>query len=338
MYQKIWIFCLLVLGVCLLMIPCSVFAQSQAKPEYLIRGGYTNPVNHPVTQTGYKFKELVESRSKGRIKVEIYPSHQLGSNKELAESVRAGTVQMTALAPSYMASLVRWFDVLSLPFLWSGPKEAWKNYDGWLGKKMSEDLGKKGVTIIAVNEGGFSHIENRIRPVEKVEDLKDLKIRVLPSPILLEAMRAMQAKPIVMDYKESFPSLESGAIDGIILPITYIWNSKFYEVVDYLSICGFFHFPMVTYMNKNFLDSLPADLKEIVLDSAKIAQDRQRVKVAEEEDDKLKLLKEKTKVKVNEVASSEIKRFRSRAKPAYEFAAKKYGKELVNKLEEVTAR
>jgi len=245
---------------------------------------------------------------------------------------------MTALAPDYMAPLVPWFDVLSLPFLWNGYGAEWSAYNGWLGKRMTAALEEKGVTIVAINEGGFAHIGNRIRPVEKTEDLKGLKIRVLPSPILLTAFQALGAKPISMDYKEVYTSLESGAIDGVLLPATYIWNSKFYEVIKYYSLCGFFHFPMVTYMNKKFLDSLPPDLKEIVLDSAKIARDRQRAKVVGEDAEILEILRTKTKIKINEVPADQIRRLKTAVEPAYEIARKKYGKELLDKLEEATAR
>lgn len=321
-----------------LFFPALAFSQSTGQAKYLIRAGYTNPVSHPVTETGYLFQELVQSRSKGLIKVEVYPSSQLGSNKELAESVRAGTVQMAALAPDYMAPLVPWLDVLSLPSLWDGYAAEWEAFNGWLGKKMTAALEEKGVTIVAINEGGFAHIGNRIRPIEKVDDLKGLKLRVLPSPSLLVALQAIGAKPVSMDYKEVYTSLESGAIDGLILPATYIWNTKFYEVIKYYSLWGFFHFPMITFMNKKFLDNLPQDLKEIVLESAKIARDRQRAKVVGEDAEILNLLRTKTKLKVHEVPADQIKRLKAAVAPAYDLARKKYGKELLDQLEGITTK
>lgn len=327
-----------ILTVLFFLVPAIASSQTSGQAKYLIRAGYTNPVAHPVTETGYLFQELVHARSKGQIKVEIYPSAQLGSNKELAESVRAGTVQMTALAPDYMTPLVPWFDALSLPFLWDSYVAQWAAYNGWLDKKMTAALEEKGVTIIAINEGGFAHIGNRVRPIEKAEDLKGLKIRVLPSPILLAALQALEAKPIAMDYKEVYTSLESGAIDGILLPSTYIWNSKFYEVMNYYSVCGFFHFPMVTYMNKKFLDSLPPNFKTIVLDAAKIARDRQRAKVAGEDAEILELLATKTKLKINTISADQLRQLRKAVKPAYDLARKKFGKDLVEKLEETLTR
>jgi C4-dicarboxylate-binding protein DctP len=327
-----------VLMILIFFVPAVVSAQSPGQAKYVIRAGYTNPVAHPVTETGYLFQELVHSRSKGQIKVEVYPSAQLGSNKELSESVRAGTIQMTAVAPDYMTPLVPWFDALSLPFLWDSYTTEWAAFNGWLGKKMNEALEQKGVTIVAINEGGFNHFGNRVRPIEKVEDVKGLKIRVIPSPILLASMQALGAKPIGMDYKEVYTSLESGAIDGILLPATYIWNAKFYEVISYYSLCGFFHFSMATFMNKKFLDNLPPDLKTIVLDSAKIARDRQRAKVAGEEAEILELLRTKSKLKINTISSDQLKQFQTAVKPVYELARKKFGKDLVDKLEEASSR
>jgi len=332
--SSVWV----ILTILFFLVPAVASSQTSAQPKYLIRAGYTNPVAHPVTETGYLFQELVHARSKGQIKVEVYPSAQLGSNKELAESVRAGTIQMTALAPDYMTSLVPWFDVLSLPFLWESYAAEWAAFNGWLGKKMNAALEEKGITTIAINEGGFAHIGNRVRSIEKAEDLKGLKIRVLPSPILLAAMQGLEAKPIAMDYKEVYTSLESGAIGGIILPATYIWNSKFYEVISYYSVCGFFHFPMVTYMNKKFLDSLPPELKTIVLDSARIARDRQRAKVAGEDAEILEMLGTKTKLKINTISADQLKRLRTAVKPAYDLAKKKFGKDFVEKLEEASTR
>lgn len=306
--------------------------------KYLIRAGYTNPVAHPITETGYIFQDLVQYRSKGLIKVEVYPSSQLGSNKELAESVRAGTIQMTSVAPDYMAPLVPWFDVLSLPFLWNNYPAEWAAFNGWLGKRMAAALEEKGVILLAMNDSGLTHIANRVRPIEKAEDLKGLKIRVIPSTILVTAFQAMGAKPIAMDFKEVYTSMESGAIDGVLLGTTYLWNAKYHEVTKYFSLCNLYHVPMGVFMNKKFFDSLPPDLKEIVLQSARIAQDRQRARNVGEEAEILDILREKTKVKINEVPADQLKKLREAVVPAYEFAKKKYGQELIEKLQEASAK
>lgn len=316
-----------------LLLPSHAFPQSPPKAKYLIRAGYTNPVTHPITEAGYVFKEAVENRSKGQIKVEVYPNGQLGSNKELAESVRSGTIQMTSVAPPYLTSLVPWFDVLLLPFLWKNYETEWNAFNGWLGNEMGAALSAKGIILLAAMEGGFNQIGNKVRPIEKVDDLKDIKIRLAPSPISLTAFQALGAKAITMDYKEVYTSLESGTIEGIVLGSTYMWNTKFYEVLKYLSLCNIQENTMVLLMNKKFLDGLPPDLKKIVHESAALARDRERKRVAGEETEVLDLLRTKTNMKINAISPEQLKLFKKAVMPAYEFGRKKYGKEIIDKLE-----
>jgi tripartite ATP-independent transporter DctP family solute receptor len=322
----------LVVTVLVFLLPANAFPESPAKAKYLIRAGYTNPVTHPITEAGFLFRDVVEYRSKGQIKVEVYPNGQLGSNKELAESVRSGTIQMTSVAPPYLTSLVPWFDTLLLPFLWKNYETEWSSFNGWLGNEMSAALKAKGIALVGVMEGGFNQIGNKVRPIEKVGDLKDIKIRLAPSPISLVAFQALGAKAITMDYKEVYTSLESGTIEGIVLGSTYMWNTKFYEVLKYLSICNIQENTMTLLMNNKFLESLPPDLKNIVLEAAAIARDRERARVAGEEAEVLELLRTKTNMKINVISAEQLKLFKKTVMPAYEFGRKKYGQEIVDKL------
>ena len=218
------------------------------------------------------FQRLVESRSAGRIKVEIYPNCQLGSEREMEESVMMGTTQMTWCSTPDYAGWVPEIGVLGIPYLFSSPSIAFKVLDGDFGKEFNEFFVKKsGIRFLSWGHIGFRHFTNNVRPIKSPEDMKGLKMRVQQNPVSIQMVKSLGGNPTPIAWGELYTSLQQGVVDGQENPTSMIQVAKLYEVQKYLTLDGHVFGINPLAINEKFYQSLPDDLKFIVADSARIA-------------------------------------------------------------------
>jgi len=218
------------------------------------------------------FKRLVEARSEGRIKVEIYPSCQLGSERELFESLMLGTVQMTMCSTSPLTNWVPELMIFEIPYLFNNTEIALKVLDGKFGQEIKDFVIKKvGIRFIAYPYNGFRHFTNSVRPIRTPEDMKGLKIRVREDPVSMKIVTCLGASPTPISWGETYTSLQQGVVDGQENPITIIQDARFYEVQKYLTLDGHVFSIHPFEINEEFYQSLPGDLKRIVNESARDA-------------------------------------------------------------------
>ncbi|MDR3354628.1 MAG: TRAP transporter substrate-binding protein DctP, partial [Synergistaceae bacterium] len=135
-----------------------------------------------------KFKESVESQTKGEITVSIFPNAALGDERNLLESLKMGTVDMGIITGGPIINFLPSFGVLDLPFIFSSPEHAYKVLDGPIGQGFIKEMEGQGWKALAYGERGFRNLTNNKRPVVKPEDLKDLKIRVMQNPIYIDSL------------------------------------------------------------------------------------------------------------------------------------------------------
>jgi C4-dicarboxylate-binding protein DctP len=230
-------------------------------------GSYGTAENGAIT-----FKRLVEARSDGRIKVEIYPNCQLGSEREMYESVIMGTTQMTWCSSAPISGWVPEMMVLSIPYLFSGPEVAYKVLDGQFGRELSDLVIKKaGMRFLSYSHIGFRHFTNNVRPIRSPKDMKGLKIRTREDPAEMKIVQSLGASPTPIAWGELYTALQQGVVDGEENPTSMIQVSKLYEVQKYLTLDGHVFGVNPVTINEKFYQSLPQDLKLIVADSAKTA-------------------------------------------------------------------
>ncbi|CAM3584571.1 TRAP transporter substrate-binding protein [Aeromicrobium ponti] len=310
-------------------------SKGTSKGEYTIRLGASQPADHPMTTTMNKFKELVEKESDGRIKVEVYPANQLGSQAEMNEGVQSGTVTMTYSSIAYMGgSYNPNYNSLLLPFLVTKGNivKAYAALDGEIGKELADQMSKVGILPLGYGPIGFRHITNSKHPVKSPDDLNGLKIRLQPNDVHIQTFKMMGANPTAMDFSEVYSGLQQHVIDGQENPIDIIYTNKFYEVQDYLSLTGHFYDYAGLWMNKEFYDQLPADLQKIVSESGLEAVKFHRDLYTEKESQFLELLK-KEGTKVYEPSEGEIKQFQEKSAPVYDqFLKQAQGKEFTEKV------
>jgi tripartite ATP-independent transporter DctP family solute receptor len=223
-----------------------------------------------------KFKELVEARSDGRLKVDLFGNSQLGDDAKMMTSLRAGTLEMTQPSTAPIAGLDKQWMVFDLPFLFPDEEVADKVLDGPFGQKFLDSLSAHGIIGLAFWENGFRELTNSVREVRTPADLKGLKIRTMENPVHLAAFRALGANPTPMPFGELFSALQQKTIDGQENPSPTIFLQKFYEVQKFTTLSNHFYSPFVFMYSKRLWDRLDKQDQDIIRAAAQEARLTQR--------------------------------------------------------------
>jgi tripartite ATP-independent transporter DctP family solute receptor len=260
---------LLIIILLLLVSACA--SSSEKKPEYLFRASILVKENHTWYKAFIHFGKLIEERSNGRMKLEVYPSEQLAKELEAIRLIKAGVIDMSISA----GSLTNFAEILTfsdMPFLLKDTLAMHKLINSSIGKRIETEM----IEIIGLRPLGYfqrgeRHLTSN-RPIKHPDDLQELIIRVPNAPSYVVAWKALGAKPTPMAFSEVFSSLQQGTIEAQENPFAMIKNAGFSEVQKYLNLTGHlitWGYPLVG--EKQF-QNLPKDLKTIFLQAAKEMQ------------------------------------------------------------------
>jgi C4-dicarboxylate-binding protein DctP len=235
-------------------------ARAQSAPV-LIKFSHVVAPDTPKGNGAQRFKELAEERTKGRVKVEVYPNSQLFKDKEEMEALQLGSVQMLAPSLAKFGPLgVKEFEVFDLPFIFKDQASFRAVTDGPVGADLFRKLEPKGIRGMAYWDNGF-HIMSANRALHRVADFKGLKMRIQSSKVLDAQMRALGAIPQVMAFSELYQALQSGVVDGCEGVPSNFYTQKTYEVQKHTTISNHGHLAYAVIVNKKFWDGLPADIR-----------------------------------------------------------------------------
>ncbi len=268
MGQKIK-YCSIIILLVLTVLSCS--SNTHYKPEFLFKASLLVKENHTWYKAFVHFGQLIEERSGGRMKLEVYPSEQLAKELEAIRLIRAGIIDMTISA----GSLTNFSEILTfsdMPFLLRDTIAMQKLINSFIGKRIENEIIEKiGLRALGYFQRGERHLTSN-RPIKHPDDLDELIIRVPNAPSYVVAWKALGAKPTPMAFSEVFSSLQQGTIEAQENPFAMIKNAGFSEVQKYLNLTGHlitWGYPLVG--EKQF-QRLPQDLKSIFLEAAKEMQ------------------------------------------------------------------
>jgi TRAP-type transport system periplasmic protein len=305
--------------------------------ERTIKFGLNGPETHPAAAGMKKFAELVQAKSGGKMKVNLFFGATLGSDQAITTSIQGGTVEMSVMNSGILASLVKELAIFDFPFLFANEKESDAIVDGPVGKKMHKLLEEKGVVGVAYWELGYRHITNSKRPLNKVEDIDGLKLRVIPNPINVDWVKALGANPTPMPFPEVYGGLESKAIDGQENPVAVIAANKFWEVQKHMALTNHQYNPQSVIFSKKVWDTYSAAEKKVIEDAAveatKFQREQSRAAVAAN----LELLK-KNGMTVTEFAPAEVAKLREKMKPVIAKYSATVGEATVSEVQAELAK
>ena len=273
-----------------------------------------NAKGHPIVLGMEKFAEIVEAKSGGKLKVNVYPGGALGSDQANLSALQGGTLEMASMNSGIFASIVKDFAVYDFPFLFSNPKEVAAVVDGPVGQQLHAKLEERGLIGLAYYELGFRQITNSKRPINKVEDIAGLKLRVIPNPINIDWVSALGANPTPLPFPELYAALEQKAVDGQENPVATIQGAKLFEVQKHMVLTNHQYNPQSVVISKKFWDSLaPAErklLQDAAVESARFQREQSRSAAA----GILESLK-KAGMQVTELPPAEMAKLREKIKP-----------------------
>jgi len=279
-----------------------------------------------------KFAKLVEERTNGAVKFEIFPGKQVGDAKQILEGIKMDMLDLTLTVTTFMSIFEPAYCVIDMHFIFESNEHAHNCLDGKLGEELNKIMAKKGYTVLAYGESGWRDIHNNRGPISVPEDLKGLKFRVRPAPINIEMFKAIGANPIPVPWPEVYTSMEQRIIDAFDCAIWGLWELGLYEIVKYSSFTHHQYAPTALVMSRRLFESFPEDIKKIFVDTAKEVMREERRLMAEKDQEYQRLCEEKG-MKFNNLTIEERNLFYEKAKPIIEKYASKY-KNLVKIIEE----
>lgn len=270
----------------------------------------------PNGQAALAFEKEVEEKSDGRININVLPAAQLGGDVEIIEQLQMNLVQIAIPPTATLGNFEPRVQILDLPFLLPSQELMMKVLDGPAGRKILDTL--EGHDMHAVNfwGAGFRHMTNNVRPIEKPEDLKGIKMRTMQSPILLSTYRNFDANPTAMAYTEVYNGLQQSVIEGQENPIANITSKKFYEVQKYMTLTSNAYHGYAAIVNKQAWDSLPEDLQAVMTTAFNNARDLSRKLTNDLEASALENIKKYTQV--TELTDEQMAAFVKASQPVHE--------------------
>lgn len=224
-----------------------------------------------------KMADIIEQKTNGAYKLQLFADSQLGTEQESAEGVQFGTIDMYMGSSGAVGRFLPSLEAFSSPFIWRDVDHMMKVVRGPIGEEINNELVKKtGIRILDMGWFfGARHIATKGFAVKTPADLKGRKIRMQPTTIYIEAMRAMGANVQSLDWKEVYTSMQTGVIEGFDSPVNVLAARQMWDVLDNLSLTSHIMQNMVVIINEDLFKSMKPEVQKIFIDAAREAGDYQ---------------------------------------------------------------
>lgn len=208
--------------------------------------------------------ELVSERTDGAVAFDIFPSGQLGTQREMTESVQLGTLEATVSPAAFIGGFNPAVSILDIPFLLPADEEtAQELRGGGFGDTLLETFSDRGVVGVELWPNGRKHLTSN-KPLEDLTSLGDHKFRTMDSKILIEQFESLGASAVALPFGELYTSLQTGVVDGQENPLDTIQSMKFYEVQDYLVLTEHGAMEDVVLFNPAWWNDLPEEYRDVI--------------------------------------------------------------------------
>ncbi|WP_269532248.1 TRAP transporter substrate-binding protein [Chitinimonas sp. BJYL2] len=286
----------------------------------------------PKGKAAEHFKKLAEERTKGRVKVELYPNSQLYKDKEELEALQLGAVQMLAPSLAKFGPLgVKEFEVFDLPYIFDNYDELHKVTQGPIGKALLGKLSSKGITGLAYWDNGFKQFSAN-KPLKAPGDFRGLKMRIQASKVLDAQMRALSALPQQMAFSEVYQALQTGVVDGTENPASNFYTQKMHEVQKFLTLSNHGYLGYAVIVNKKFWDGLPADVRT-ALDGAMRDATKYANEIAKAENDgDIENVRKSNRTQILTLNPAEKAALRNAMVPVHKQMADRIGMDLITSI------
>jgi C4-dicarboxylate-binding protein DctP len=312
-------------------------APTLAAPPIVIKFSHVVDDNTPKGIAALEFKRLAEERTRGRVKVLVYPNSSLYKDREELEALQLGAVQMLAPSLAKFGQLgMRDFEVFDLPYIFPNRQVLKMVTQGEIGRELLNQLEDRGILGLAYWDNGFK-VMSANTPIRLPEDLKGKRMRIQPSRVLEAQMEALGATPIPLAFSDVHTALESGLVDGTENPPSNLYSKKMHEVQKYVAVTNHGYLGYAVIVNRKFWNSLPADIR-ITLERCMIAATRKNDDEAEKLNAQaLQKVKGSKNTQVLMLNNSELEAWRKALEPVHRRMESRISKELIGNIRKAAA-
>jgi len=290
------------------------FGSSCAAGAAELRLAHFAPDGHPCDIAAKQFKDNVERRTNGAVKITLFGNNALGSPPEVLEQVLLGAVDMSLSGQDQIAKHLPFYDVISTPFAFKDYATADKIIDGDFKTWAEPELAKKNLVHLADWEWGFRQLTNSKQPVNTPADMKGMKIRTPPAFAYQAFVEAAGGNAVTIAFSELVMAMKQGVVDGQENPIGTIYALKLYETQKYMTIVNYTYSSMVHLVNKRSWDKLDAAQQKILGEESRNSALLARKLLRDSEAEQLKDLQAKGMV----VATPDLKPWKAAMGPAWD--------------------
>lgn len=286
----------------------------------LIRYTHIHPTTYSYHMGAEKFAKLVEGRSNGRVKIELYPASQLYKASETIKAVTSGAVEMGHCVVDEWGLIIPLADIFTQPFLVNTAEVRKELIEGKIGQMLEKEMVKVGAKpMFWMPYDYMSVFINNKRSLRVPDDFKGLLIRTTPGAMGI--VEALGGKAVRMNVGELYMALQRGTIDGVLTGPSAVKNRKLYEVSKYSTLLDMVTYYNVAVMNTSFWNKLPEDIQKILKEAAKEAERYTEEVALKEQNEGIEIIKEKTQVYFPTV--EELKLWEASTRPVVEAYEKK---------------
>lgn len=294
--------------------------------------GHIAEPENPYGQGADHFAKLVKERTNGEVVIQVYPSSQLGNQRDLVEGLTFGTVDMTLTGTAVLGNFIPEVAVFDLPFIFRDIPHAYKALDT-VGMELCKKGEARGMITLAIWENGVRHMTNNKQPIKEPADMKGLKMRVMEQPVYIEMMKVLGASPTPMAMSELYTALQKGVIDGQENPLAHIATKRFYEVQKFISLSAHTYASEPVLISTIAWKKLNKEQQEIVRQAALDTRDWQRDLCRQLEGKFLQTIKDSGKAQVNDDVNKAA--FAEATKPVWKLYIDKFGNSSIEAIQNV---
>ena len=293
------------------------YAPAEAARPLTLRLGHPMAPGNNVTVGYEKFAALVKEKSGGKIKIQIFPNCQLGSDRVTTEAAQAGTLDMSSSSTPNLASFSKDYMVIDLPYVTS-PKYQQNLYkaldEGELGKALDKVAEKCGLKTIMFSEYGYRNFVSSTKPLDSVKSLMNLKVRTTDSPVEVAVATELGMNPAPVAWGETYTALQQGTVDAEGNTFSLLNDSKHTEVLKYAMNSEHNYSMHILLMNKAKWDSLTPEQQKIIMEAAREATDWERVETVKLEEKAWQAFRDRG-IKIHMLSDEERAEFYKRTQP-----------------------
>lgn len=300
-----------------------------ASAQVEIKLGHVLGESHSWHVAASGFAREVAEKTGGRVKINVYPSGQLGSEKDMVEGLQIGSQQAGLIGSGSFQPIEPKLGIVELPYAWPTREHAYRAFDGELGAALANLLEAKNIITLAWWENGFRHITTKGEPVRTPADLKGLKIRVTPDKMRLDTFRALGAEPAPLAFGELYSALQQGVFQAQENPLAIIFSSSFFEVQKSAALTGHVWGAACLVISKAAWARISAADQQAIRTAAVEWGTKQRKMIADGEADLAKKLQEKGMT----VVEVEKAPFVAAVQPVWKEFGAQFGPELMGLLD-----